>query len=493
MGRVKAFLQVCGKKIAKNGTYKAIKWRKMIFLQFSIFKFGMRVGGLHKPCSLGISCNEFGKGKGSYMKKKGTWIAVVALGCALLVGVVGIALFSLGTGEGETRVVSAGVQYLADGAHVAASAPMGESVTFSPEWFDNALQGGRVSAITVTRLPDVTAGELMLGYGEVSVGQTIRRENLSYLRFAPMEGASAAAFCFVPQTVEGAAGYEVSCALSLTDGVNCCPESKGARVAVSTHAGLSHGGVLEAEDPEGDALFFEVVRYPENGTLSLDGATGAFVYLPNEGFDGADSFVWRVQDVHGAYGEDATVDVTVHPLVTGYFFADMADNGAHSAALSVTEAGLLSGQTMGGKHYFHPERTLTRAAFVAILLKAAEVEFPEAESTGYTDDADIPKGMKGAIKYAREQGWLGEDTVFRPHDAITRAEAATIATRVLGLDAPGYSEAVRDHDMIPVTVVDALYAALEGGYLQTMTDGTLSHTKALTRAEAAVFFAEVME
>ncbi|MBO7341942.1 MAG: S-layer homology domain-containing protein, partial [Clostridia bacterium] len=153
----------------------------------------------------------------------------------------------------------------------------------------------------------------------------------------------------------------------------------------------------------------------------------------------------------------------------------------------------MSGERVGGKHYFHPERALSRGAFVAILLEAAEIKAPDAEDTGFTDNEDIPRGMRGAVKYAKEQGWLGKDTVFRPHDAITRAEAAAIAARVLGLSAPGYGDAVKDHAGIPVDVVDALYSAYEGGYLTTSADGTLSHAAALTRADAALFFARVIE
>ena len=130
---------------------------------------------------------------------------------------------------------------------------------------------------------------------------------------------------------------------------------------------------------------------------------------------------------------------------------------------------------------------------MAILLEAAEVKAPEATDTGYTDDADIPMGMKGAIRYAREQGWLGEDTTFRPNDPITRAEAAQIAAKVLALSAPGYHETVEDFDAIPVGVADALYAIYEGGYISTMTDGTLAPLGELTRGDAAKFFARILD
>ena len=124
-------------------------------------------------------------------------------------------------------------------------------------------------------------------------------------------------------------------------------------------------------------------------------------------------------------------------------------------------------------------------------LEAAGVEYEDAEDTGYTDNAEIPRGMRGAIRYAREQGWLGEESAFRPGDVVTRAEAASIACRVLGLAAPGYSDAVEDHGSIPVSVVDALYALYEGGYLMTAADGSLAHAAALTRGDAALLLVRV--
>lgn len=423
------------------------------------------------------------------MRMKARWIAGLTAGCTALAVALGIGV-ALGTKrEAKSPVVSVGVQRVADVARLSFCAPVGQSVRFAEDAFDVALGGEPIAALTITRLPDVTAGELMLGYGEVASAQTVRRENFSYLSFAPVSGEEAS-FCFVPETRDGSLGYEVRCTLRFVEGENAAPT--GERGSGYTHEGLAMSGTLRASDPDGDALFFEVVSYPANGTLCLDGTTGAYTYLPNDGFDGVDAFTWRVQDENGAFGEACEVSLTVHPLSTGYYYADMAGDGAHSAALCVTERGLMSGEMIGGKPYFHPQRTLTRAAFVAMLLDAAEVKCPDAESTGYTDDADIPHGMKGAIKYAREQGWLGEDTVFRPQEAITRAEAARIAAGVLGLSAPSYEETVRDHDEIPVGVADALYAVFEGGYLSVMADGTLSPTATLTRAECAVMLAQVM-
>ncbi len=417
------------------------------------------------------------------------WLVPLAAACvAVALGVTtGVALRA--SRKASSSVVSVGVQRVADAARLAVSAPVGESVRFDAAFFDRVLGGEALCSIQLTRLPDATAGKLMLGYGEASRGQTVKRENLSYLSFTPC-GDGEASFSFMPVGENGELGYEVSCVIRFIEGDNGAPVGESADVY--THAGLSLGGVLEASDPDGDALYFEVSTYPKNGTVMLNGKTGAYTYVPRAGFDGEDVFCWRVQDENGAFGEERECRVSVMPHEAGYFFADMEGNGAHSAALCVSERGLLSGEVIGGRHYFHPTRTLTRAAFVSILLRAAEVKFSDAESTGYADDADIPQGMRGAIRYAREKGWLGEDSVFRPNDAITRAEAAAIAARVFSLSAPGYGEIASDHQSIPASVVDALYAAFEGGYLPAMSDGTLSHASPLTRAEAAIMLTRIV-
>ena len=414
--------------------------------------------------------------------------------CGVVAAGLSVGAFLLfGERNAASSLVSAGLQQFADNAYVACSAPAGQSVSFSAEWLDHSLRGASVTAITVTALPPVTEGRLLLGHGEVQLGQTVTRETLSYLSFVPNENVRESSFEFVPSTVSGACGYSLRCALSLTDTVNCCPTGSGTVTAVSTHETVLLTGTLHAEDPDGDALRFEILDYPTNGTVFLDAATGNFTYTPNTDFVGEDAFTWRAQDVRGAFSEPSATEITVRALTTGYLFADVDSSNLQSAAQRVTETGLMGGEATGGKHYFHPDRALTRAAFVAILLDAADVDFPEATETGFTDDAEIPMGMKGAIRYAKEQGWLGSDERFRPHEPITRAEAAQIAAAVLQLSAPGYHETVEDFEAIPVDAADALYAIYEGGYITTLADGTLAPLGELSRGDAAKFFAKLLD
>ena len=108
----------------------------------------------------------------------------------LTYGICGVTALSLSLGafllfgrrEAESAVISAGLQQLADDAYVACSAKSGQSISFTPEWFDDTLQGGAVSAITVTSLPKSTEGVLMLGGRRVGINQKIERKNLTKIQ-----------------------------------------------------------------------------------------------------------------------------------------------------------------------------------------------------------------------------------------------------------------------------------------------------------------------
>ena len=410
---------------------------------------------------------------------------------ALLILAAGILV--LGRKKASESGFGSGVAATAAGAYIAASAPVGEAITFSPEWLENALLISDVSAIEITALPAATEGKLMLGYGEARVGQVIPRETLSYLAFYPADGVEKSSFSFSPSVSGKNTGYTLSCHLSATDGVNCCPQGTKTVKAVSTYSSLAMRGSLVATDEDGDGIRFEAVRYPTGGTLPLDAVRGAFSYLPRADFSGEDSFAWRAQDIHGAYSDPVTVTVVVRERCDGALFCDVADDNTQSAALRVSEAGVMSGEMIGGKPYFLPDGRLTRAEFVAVLLRAAEIPVPDADNTGFADDAEIPVGMKGAIRYAKEKGYLENTENFRPKDPITRSEAAKIASAVLKLGLPSYSETVRDFNEIPVEAADALYALLEGGYLETAATGALLPYGYLTRSDAARFFARILD
>ncbi len=75
-------------------------------------------------------------------------------------------------------------------------------------------------------------------------------------------------------------------------------------------------GTLTASDPDGltDGTYFSVTGAASNGTASINPATGAWSYLPNEDYNGADSFTVTVTDDLGNTTTQA-INLTVNPVV----------------------------------------------------------------------------------------------------------------------------------------------------------------------------------
>ncbi len=67
---------------------------------------------------------------------------------------------------------------------------------------------------------------------------------------------------------------------------------------------------IVATDKDGDTLFYSILTNTANGILEINGSTGAYSYVSNANFYGADSFVVRVDD--GVKPIDVTVCVLVN-------------------------------------------------------------------------------------------------------------------------------------------------------------------------------------
>lgn len=429
------------------------------------------------------------------MKKvglKGTVAALVGAACIATGGMV-CAAESV-----ELPVVSYGVNVLAAATDMAVSAPVGNEVVFSSDIFARGMNLSSVDYITVKSIPDAAAGELLLGSTRVAAGQTISAANLSYMTFlSATEEPTVASFSF---TANGGATAMV-CHVYLIDEINYTPTvsmASGLSLKLSTHKDMKLYGTLSAYDPDGDGLIFEVVSYPENGSLRVtDRTAGSYVYTPSSGYVGTDSFTYVARDKYGNYSAAAMVELKVTVSGTSVTYADMEGSRAYNAALTLTEAGVMSGTQVGNRYYFYPEQTVSRVEFLVMAMNAAGItDVPDCDTTVFADDAEIPATMKGYVAAAYEMkyisGTLSDGKLcFLPNEEITRAQAAVMLSNIVGLCDVPVTPTFADTSEIPVWATEAIYSLGAAG-IMTGQGGYITPMAKITREQTAQMLAAAM-
>ena len=170
-------------------------------------------------------------------------------------------------------------------------------------------------------------------------------------------------------------------------------------------------------------------------------------------------------------------------------YADVPDgHWAYSYVEGVTAKGLMNGV---GDNTFAPDSTMTRAMFVTVLARLSGESVNERETAVYTD---VPAGkwFTDAVNWAGAADIVKgyPDGTFRPEEAVTREQAATLLVRYaayMGLElsqdkeVPDYTDA----DEISAWARAAVESCGAAGILSGYPNGSFQPAKAITRAEAA--------
>ena len=376
-------------------------------------------------------------------------------------------------------LLSPGIEVIADDERMAVTAKKGCEAIFEAADFEAAAGVSSIDYITLTSLPDSAAGRLQIGSMALAEGQSVTRLNLSRMAFVPADAeVKNAEFSF---SVNGS-GYEYTCTVNFLDGDNAAPtlEKTTAALGAATYSGMPTAGRLAAYDADGDELFFSLTSYPRHGSILLtDRAAGSYIYMPEDGFSGRDSFSYTVRDKWGnrADGETAvSVRVTLRGGRDG--FDDLSGSVFESMALRVAEAGIMGGTEVGGKSCFYPEQTVSRSEFLVMAMTAAGIaDLPTRDTTVFADDEEIPASAKPYIGAAYElgvcDGWIKDgEQCFLPDETITVAEAAVITAGLLGIKADGDSEAGLTVDSVPAWASAEFGAMKAAGFVGAGLDGT---------------------
>ena len=395
-------------------------------------------------------------------------------------------------GVAASASFGSGVTAVATDVSLIKSGLYGRKITFSDADFKQGLCITDFKRVTITELPDSSAGTLMIAGRRATEGISIKRKNLPSLVFIPAsKEISEASFKF--KIDEYAGGEELTFKLRFTDKINyepILPESNEPCLNEKTQREISVFGRMEATDSEGDGLEFMIVSYPENGALTvLDKTSGKYLYTPDDDFVGKDSFVYVARDEWGNFSEIAEVSITVGKRMSEVKYVDMQNRPEYSAAVAMTAMGIMGGKVIGDGVYFNPDETVTKAEFVAMTLKVLGMTPNAAAETYFDDNADIPSPLVGYVAAAQRMGAINgsfEDgkLLFKPNDEITKYEAAMIMAKLIETDAEIDLPVFKDESDIPCYARADVYAMCSVGVFE-YTDNTVNATAAVTRADAA--------
>lgn len=400
--------------------------------------------------------------------------------------------------EGDVPV-SHGIYLLAEEGSMAMAGIRGNDISFEADDFARAMNLSGVRSITITEVPPTADGELLVGSTVVNPGQTISAQNIAHMRYASRSDTSTMSYF---RFKVGESAYDVKCELYMLDKPNSAPTLSVATetsLNVSTHRNIRLYGTLPCYDPDGDKTIIEIVSYASCGSVEIcDREAGTYVYTPNENYSGKDCFTYVARDKYGNYSASKTVNLVVSKPTTSVVYADMIDSPMYNSALSMTEAGIMSGTQVGGQTYFYPTNTVSRAEFLVMAMNSIGItEVTDRESTVFADDADIPQSMKGYVAAAYELGYIKGTYVdsklcFLPNEDITRAEAAVVICNMIDAVTPTVTPVFEDSDKIPAFAASAVNSLSYMGIL-TSENGNILPTSALTRADTAHLLCLVMQ
>ena len=116
---------------------------------------------------------------------------------------------------------------------------------------------------------------------------------------------------FVVTISDGKGGTTTSTVTIGVNPVNDSPVSNDQNLSTPEDTPLN--GQVTATDIDGDTLSYAISGQPTNGTVTLNPATGAFVYTPNSNYNGSDSFVVTISDGKGGT-TTSRVNIGVTPV-----------------------------------------------------------------------------------------------------------------------------------------------------------------------------------
>lgn len=181
--------------------------------------------------------------------------------------------------------------------------------------------------------------------------------------------------------------------------------------------------------------------------------------------------------VAGAYGDQEQI-------------ANWAVDWVHDARAS----GILRGEDdQGGSAAFRPKDGVSRAAFVAALVRATGIA-PTAPGETF-GDVPATAWYAGEIEAAAQAGLIAgvAPGAFAPEANLTREQAAQLLTRALRIASESGPQTFADEHQVSAYARPAVQAVLEQGWMTLQDDGTFMPQMTVTREQTAVIAVRILQ
>lgn len=182
---------------------------------------------------------------------------------------------------------------------------------------------------------------------------------------------------------------------------------------------------------------------------------------------------------------------------TGKSFADVTGHWSKAEIEYLSGKGIIDGVEKDGKLWILPDKTITRAEYVKILVGALNKNYSDSITATFRDVSDAHWAFK-YIETAKKEGLVDgyEDGAFKPDAEITRAELATLLVRAYKLkEKPDHQVVFED-----VAASNWAYSAIQTAASNQLFEGTSENGKiwfkpaaAATRAESMTVIARYMK
>ena len=286
--------------------------------------------------------------------------------------------------------------------------------------------------VCITGLPESSTGTVLLGTRVVRSGDILTADQLQQLTFQPLRTQEdlQATVTYLP-IYENRVETANTMTIAIHGKVDKAPVAEDS--AMETYKNLANTGRLRAYDPEGSALTYTLIRAPKRGEVALH-SDGSYTYTPKKNKVGTDSFTYTVTDKAGNISREATVIVEILKPTTATTYADTLGQDCRFAAEWLRNTGLFTGETIGNQSCFQPEKTVTKAEFVTMLVQTLGLRVDEnATYTGFTDDVPswVRPYLAAAMRSGLTAGW--QSSQFHADEAICGQEAALMIQNALDL------------------------------------------------------------